>query len=85
MITVFNRREITVTRDLYALVDILNELLHKNINYVTQINCVWASTEKYHNAAPNVIVEPFNEYRVFVSRKDFEKAMLVIGKTKSCI
>ena len=84
MITVFNRREITVTRDLYALVDILTELLHKNINYVTHINCVRASTEKYCNA-PNVIVEPFNEYRVFVARKDFEKAMLAIGKRESCI
>jgi hypothetical protein len=69
MITVFNRREIFVTRDLTALRKRTDELTAKGTEYKVVTNSL-GSPDRYHSL-PGVKAENAYEYKVYVNKKNF--------------
>ncbi len=67
MITVFNRKEILVTRDLSELKKCTDELCAKGIEYKVVTNSL-GSPDRYHGL-PGVKTENAYEYKVFVNKK----------------
>ena len=77
MITIFNRKEVLITFSMQKQSDIRNILADNNIAYVVNT---------YNNSGPiagSRIGENPNyslEYRIFVNKKDYEKADFLIRK-----
>lgn len=68
MITIFNRKEILITRDLIALKKCTDGLEAKGIDYKVVTNSL-GNPERYHGI-PGVKSESTYEYRVYVNKKD---------------
>ena len=69
MITVFNRREIFVTRDLTALRKRTDELTAKGIEYKVVTNSL-GSPDRYHGLS-GIKTENTYEYKVYVNKKAY--------------
>ena len=67
MITVFNRKELLVTRDLIALKKCTDELSAKGIEFKVVTNSL-GSPDRYHGL-PAVQAENTYEYKVYVNKK----------------
>lgn len=66
MITIFNRKEILVTRDLTALRKFTDDLNVKGIEYKVVTNSL-GSPDRYHGL-PGVQAEDTYEYKVYVKK-----------------
>lgn len=67
MITVFNRKEILVTRDFTALKKCTDELSAKGIEYKVVTNSL-GSPDRYHGL-PGIKAENAYEYKVYVKKR----------------
>ena len=67
MITIFNRKEILVTRDLTALRKFTDDLNAKGIEYKVVTNSL-GSPDRYHGL-PGIQTEKAYEYKVYVNKK----------------
>lgn len=68
MITVFNRKEVLLTRDLNVLNKCKDELNAKGIDYKVVTNSI-GNPGRYHGV-PGIKAEHAYEYRVYVNKKD---------------
>ena len=68
MITVFNRKEILITRDLTMLKKCTDDLEAKGIDYKVVTNSL-GNPERYQGI-PGVKAENSYEYKVYVNKKD---------------
>ncbi len=68
MITVFNRKEILITRDLEALRKCTDDLSAKGIDYKVVTNSL-GNPGRYHGI-PGIKAESAYEYKVYVNKKD---------------
>ncbi len=68
MITIFNRKEILITRDLKMLNKCTDELSSKGIAYKVVTNSI-GNPDRNHGI-PGVKAESAYEYRVYVNKKD---------------
>jgi len=76
MITMFNRREIMVTRKSNVLNTICNKLINNNILYTTRTNSM--TNPGRSHGIPNIRADFAYEYRIYVHRKDYERAKSII-------
>ena len=67
MITLINRKEILVTRDLTALRKFTDDLNAKGIEYKVVTNSL-GSPDRYHGL-PGIQTENVYEYKVYVNKK----------------
>ena len=77
MINILNRREIIIMRDLNQLNTIRNRLQDNGIENIVRTNNFITNTG-ISNGAPNINAEFDYEYRVYVHRKDYKKAIRLI-------
>lgn len=70
MITIFNRRELTITYDLSAQTSIRAKLAEHNVDYVI----------KFATITPNLSRNQA-EYKIYVHEKDYELAMAIINSS----
>ena len=68
MITVFNRKEILITRDLTMLKKCTDDLEAKGIDYKVVTNSL-GNPERYRGI-PGIKTENAYEYKVYVNKKD---------------
>lgn len=68
MITLINRKEILVTRDLTALRKCTDDLTAKGIEYKVVTNSL-GSPDRYHGL-PGIQTENAYEYKVYVNKKN---------------
>ena len=77
MINILTRREIIIMRDLNQLNTIRNRLQDNGIENIVRTNNCITNTGRSHGA-PNINAEFAYEYRVYVHRKDYKKAIRLI-------
>lgn len=78
MIHLFNRREILFTYDLDLLYRVKDTLHQNGIRYIVRSNSFNQLGRSHGIPAIN---HNFNfEYKVYVHRKDFEKAKYILGR-----
>lgn len=84
MITIFNRREVLITMDMKRQADARNILFQNSIDYkVKTINIQGASIfDSRRGHSCNFKVKPAYsyEYKIYVHKKDFEKARYLVRK-----
>ena len=73
-----NRRGIFLTRRSDELSKVTSSLMEDSIEYTTRTNSI-TNPGRYHGI-PGIRSEYAYEYRVYVHKKDFERAKHVIGK-----
>ena len=75
MITLFNRREVTVTHDLNQLNQIRSKLDANGIEHIVRSNYNRTFSAGRSHGVPNVKAEAAYEYGVYVHRTDHQKAL----------
>lgn len=77
MITIFNRREVGITRSLDEESRICNTLQDHNVKYIVRTN---SSTNpgRYHGII-GINSNFAYEYRIYVERKDYLEAKKILG------
>lgn len=84
MITIFNRREVLITMDMKRQADARNILFQNNIDYkLKTINIQGASIfdgRRGHSCHFGVKPAYSYEYKIYVHKKDFEKARYLVRK-----
>lgn len=76
MVNLLNRREIIVTRDFNILNNIIGLLDKNSIEHNTKTNSITNSGRSH--GIPNVKADASYEYRIYVRRCDYEKAIRII-------
>lgn len=78
MITIFNRRELLITMDFQKQAEVRGILSANRIPYVTKTTNITNShavgSHRGHQGSLGVNSEHSYEYKIYVHRKDFEKA-----------
>lgn len=72
MITIFNRGEVFVTRDLHALNRVRNLLAANQIDHVVRTNSM--TNPGRHHGVPNIRAAYAYQYRIFVHKRDVKRA-----------
>ena len=72
LITIWNRKEVCITRDLNRMNAVRDILSEHGIDYITRTNST--SDPGRHHAVPNVNVDYAYEYRIYVHKNDYEAA-----------
>ncbi len=78
MITIFNRREVCITRDSQVLNRACDQLVLGGIQYRTYTNAPGNSRRGHEIAHLNVSAA--YEYRVYVNKRDYEQAKHLISR-----
>lgn len=76
MITIFNRREIRLTRDLDEYFNIRRLLDENNIEFTVRIPGK-INQDRYHGI-PGINMKYMYEYHIYVNKKDFDRAQRVL-------
>ena len=82
MITIFNRKELIITMEMKRQSDVRDILSQNGIDYTVkttnlQVSSV-AGCERAHNGNFMINRDYSYEYRIYVHKKDFERAMFLI-------
>ena len=77
-INIFNRREITVTRDMNEINRITGCLVSSNIEYTTRTNSM--TNPGRSHGIPNIRSDAAYETRIYVHNNDYDKAIHAIRK-----
>ena len=72
-INIFNRREITVTRDINEINRITGCLVSSNIGYTTRTNSM--TNPGRSHGIPDIRADAAYETRIYVHKDDFDKAI----------
>ena len=82
MITVFNRKELMITTDMKRQSDIRNILANNHINYVIKTtnlqNAPVTGANRGRTGSFGINQNYSYEYKIFVHKKDYDKAKLLI-------
>ena len=76
MLTVFNRREVCITRDIQQRAQVIAQLEAQGIGYFTKSG-TFAGAGRTHGF-PNINAQAAYEYRIFVHKNDYERALLAL-------
>lgn len=71
------KKEILITRDMVKCNRVKSELAKNGIDYITKTNSM--TNPGRNHAAPFIKAECAYEYRIFVKRKDYEKAKFCVN------
>ena len=77
-VNIFNRREVTVTRDMNEINRITGCLVSSNIGYTTRTNSM--TNPGRSHGIPNIRSDAAYETRIYVHNNDYDKAIHAIGK-----
>jgi len=77
-INIFNRREISVTRDMMEMNRITGYLVSNNIEYSTRTNSM--TNPGRGHGIPNIRADAAHETRIYVHKNDYDKARHAIRK-----
>lgn len=84
MITVFNRKELTITMSMGVQAKIRDILVANNIDYVIKTKnfqaSPWYSNNRARTGAAVINTNYSYEYKIYVHKKDYEKAVHLIRK-----
>lgn len=78
IICIFNRREVRVTRNLKELEQVKACLVQNNVDCITRTNSI--SNPGRSHGFPNIKAASAYEYRVYVHKRDYSKATLILQK-----
>lgn len=76
IVTLFNRKEIKITRDLYYCNTICNALANRKIEYYIRTNSI--TNPGRSHGVPFISSDFAFEYRIYVKKRDFELALEII-------
>ena len=77
MIHIFNRKELAITFDLNVLQKMKDTLANNHIKYITRSSSLNQLGRSH--GIPGIRYEFTFEYKIYVHRKDFEKAKFLLG------
>lgn len=81
MITIFNRAELIITRSMDTQAQVRGILGTAGIDYITKVNSGHSrgiSSQRAHTGSFGQNPDVQYEYRIFVNKKDYEKAKYLI-------
>lgn len=80
MITIFNRKELTITYSMEKEAKIRNLLSAHNIDY--SISTLGNMMQNMTPSRVGIRVDVPTEYRIFVKKKDYEKAVHLLNENR---
>lgn len=75
---IFNRREIFYARNMDDLYKACGKLSSGGVKYATKTNSI-LNSGRYHGT-PNIQADYSYQYRVYVHKRDFERAKFLLSK-----
>ena len=78
MITIFNRKELFITTDTDYQVKIRGILAAKGIDYAVKVKNLQGAYSRARGGSFGVNQEAAYEYKIYVHKKDYDKALTAI-------
>ena len=85
MITLFNRKELLITYDMKKQSDVRTILQNHKIEYSVKVKNLLSPTplssgSRGHMATPGIDLNKAYEYKIYVKKEDYEKAIDLVNK-----
>ena len=78
MITIFNRKELLITLDLNRQANIRDILAANDIDYAVKVVSRYTGSNRSRSGTFGINSNYLYEYKIYVHKKDYEHALLII-------